>query len=157
LLFTQGSLHGLRAIAVSAFPAVVLPKKGIIVTAGLLRRGAEVLICRRRGDQDHPGKWEFPGGKLEPGEDPVAALTRELHEELGIEARIGVEITRYSYRYPGREPIELVFFDVPDHAGEIDGRQFDEIRWAPVASLPQFDFLDGDVDFVKKLAAGALG
>lgn len=124
------------------------------VTAALIERAGRILICRRRSDQDHPGKWEFPGGKLEPGEDPPASLRRELQEELGIEATIGPEITRYVYRYPGRKPIRLVFFRVTEFAGDPDYSQFHEVDWAPPESLPDYDFLDGDVEFVKDLAAG---
>ena len=60
------------------------------VVAGVLERDGKILICRRRADQPHPLKWEFPGGKLETGESPAAALIRELREELGIESEAGV-------------------------------------------------------------------
>ena len=78
------------------------------------------MICRRRNDQDHPGKWEFPGGKVEDGETPRRALSRELHEELGIQVEPGREITRYRYQYPGRKEIELLFFRVEGVEADID-------------------------------------
>jgi mutator protein MutT len=124
------------------------------VTAAVIERDGRILICRRRLDQDHPGKWEFPGGKLEPGEEPIESLLRELREELSIEAAIGPEITRYEYRYAGRKPIRLVFFRVTEFAGEPDYSQFHEVEWAPPVELPRFDFLEGDVEFVRELAAG---
>ena len=127
------------------------------VTAAVIERGGRVLICRRRLDQDHPGKWEFPGGKLEPGEQPAESLRRELREELGIEAAIGPEITRYEYRYAGRKPIRLVFFRVTAFAGEPDYSQFGEVAWAPPTDLPGYDFLEGDVEFVRELAASKFG
>ena len=80
----------------------------ITVAAALIQRQGRILICRRRADQDHPGKWEFPGGKLESGETPETCLRRELAEELGIEAVIGNEITRYRFQYPGRKQLQLV-------------------------------------------------
>ena len=56
------------------------------VTAAVIERDGRILICRRRLDQQHPGKWEFPGGKLELGEEPSESLRRELREELNVEA-----------------------------------------------------------------------
>jgi 8-oxo-dGTP diphosphatase len=124
------------------------------VTAAVIEREGRILICRRRLDQDHAGKWEFPGGKLEPGEEPSESLRRELREELSIEASIGEEITRYEYRYPERKPIRLVFFRVTQFRGEPDYSQFEEVEWAPPAELPRYDFLQGDVEFVRELADG---
>ena len=124
------------------------------VAAALIQRQGRILICRRRADQDHPGKWEFPGGKLEPGETLAACLRRELAEELGIQAVIGDEITRYRFQYPGHKQIQLVFFVVCEYQGEPRYSQFAEVRWIPLGHMPSFDFLDGDVDFVKALATG---
>ena len=123
------------------------------VTAAVIEREGRMLICRRRDDQDHAGKWEFPGGKLEDGEQPAEALLRELREELSIEAKIDGEIERYQYEYPGRKPIELIFFAVTRFEGELQYGQFAEVRWAERNDLPSFDFLEGDVDFVRRLAS----
>lgn len=122
------------------------------VVAALLEREGRILACRRRSDQDHAGKWEFPGGKVEPGEAPVDALRRELSEELRIEADIGPEIERYEFAYPGKNPILLVFYRVERWRGAMDGSEFAETRWAAPAELPALDFLEGDVDFVRRLA-----
>ena len=124
------------------------------VAAALIQRQGLVLICRRRADQDHAGKWEFPGGKLERGETPAACLRRELAEELGIEAVVGNEITRYQFQYPGRKEIQLVFFSVVEYRGAPDYDMFAEVRWVPVEQMPSFEFLEGDVEFVRALAAG---
>ena len=124
------------------------------VTAAIIERRGRVLICRRRFDQDHPGKWEFPGGKLKPGEHPAQTLRRELREELKIDADIGEEVTRYCYRYPGRRAILLVFFRVSGFTGEPDYAHFQQASWARPADLPRFDFLEGDVAFVRGVAAG---
>ena len=123
------------------------------VTAAVIEREDRILICRRRADQDHPGKWEFPGGKLEDGEQPAEALRRELREELSIEARVDSEIERYCYEYPGRKPIELIFFHVTEFDGTPEYDQFAEVNWAERPDLPTFDFLDGDVEFVRHLTA----
>src|ERR1035437_7863741 len=68
------------------------------VVAGIIERRGRFLICRRKPEQVHPLKWEFPGGKVEPGETPELALARELEEELGILGVAGQEITRYQHR-----------------------------------------------------------
>jgi len=125
------------------------------VVAAVIERDGKVLICRRRADQWHPLKWEFPGGKVEPGEDPPGALARELHEELGIRAVVGEEIAQFPYQYPGRPAIRLRFFRVREYAGEIVNRQFAEILWEEREKLPAYDFLEGDLGFVRGLARGA--
>ena len=125
------------------------------VTAAVIERGGRILICRRGPEQKHGGKWEFPGGKLEEGESPRESLRRELREELRIEARIESEITSYQYQYPGRQRICLVFFRVREFSGEPDYTHFDQVCWVKPAEMPTFDFLEGDVDFVRELAAAA--
>ena len=124
----------------------------ITVVAGVMERGGTVLVCQRRADMPHPLKWEFPGGKAEPGEDPPAALRRELYEELAIDAEIGDEITRYEYAYPNRPPILLIFLKVERFEGEPRNIVFERIAWPSPADLPRFDFLEGDVEFVRALA-----
>ncbi len=124
------------------------------VAVALIQRAGEILICRRRADQSHAGKWEFPGGKAEPGESPREALARELQEELDIEVVRAAECLRYDYAYPGKPPIRLVFFAVPDYVGQLDGSQFDEVKWESPEALPLYDFLEGDERIVRELAAG---
>ncbi len=123
-----------------------------IVAAALLENDGFVLICQRRAGQAHPLKWEFPGGKVEPGETPDQALRRELREELGIEAEIGAEITRYEYVYPGKQPIVLIFYHVQRFQGQIRNVVFEQIRWESFARLPEYDFLEGDTEFVRDLS-----
>ena len=84
----------------------------IQVVAAILERGGHVLIGRRKPEQSHPLKWEFPGGKVEPGETPEQALARELEEELGLRARPARDHP-VPYTYPGKDPIELIFFGMP--------------------------------------------
>ena len=127
------------------------------VVAAILFRAGKVLACRRRPDQEHPGKWEFPGGKLEPGEGSQQALVRELREELGIEACIEAEITRYEFAYPGRRPIRLIFHRVTEFEGDPDFSQFADARWVEPTGLAALDFLEGDEEFVRRLAAGETG
>jgi len=121
------------------------------VVAAILERAGKILICQRRPGDPHPLKWEFPGGKLEPGETPADALRRELEEELGIQASIGAEITRYPYCYPGRQPILLIFYRVTVFSGEPRNRVFERLVWDTPVRLREYDFLEGDVDFVRTL------
>jgi 8-oxo-dGTP diphosphatase len=122
------------------------------VVAAVIEREGLVLICRRKAGQRHAGKWEFPGGKVEPGEGFEAALVRELREELAISAVVGDEIARYEYAYAGRSAIQLIFYKVSKFEGEPVNRIFEEIRWEHPARLPHYDFLEGDIEFVKRLA-----
>lgn len=122
----------------------------ITVVAAVMEREGAILIAQRKRDVTHPLKWEFPGGKVEPDELPQTALARELDEELDIEAVIGPEITRYSYQYSGSEPILLIFYSVLDFEGEPHNLNFEEIVWAPRERLPEYDFLEGDREFLLK-------
>lgn len=140
---------GVRSIAVAALCWALM----ITVTAAVIERDGRILICQRRADQKHPLKWEFPGGKVEPGEEPEACVRRELEEELGIAVEDAEEITRFPYQYPGRPPILLVFYRVARYRGTVENRIFSEIRWAAPEDLPAFDFVEGDVEFVRALAA----
>jgi 8-oxo-dGTP diphosphatase len=119
------------------------------VVAGVLKRNDRTLICRRRADQQHPLKWEFPGGKLEPGETPGEALRRELSEELGVGAKPGRELMRYEFAYPGKNPILLIFIEVTEWTGEIENKIFESVIWENSAALPNYDFLEGDEPFLK--------
>jgi 8-oxo-dGTP diphosphatase len=119
------------------------------VVAGVLQQAGKILICRRRADQPHPLKWEFPGGKLEAGESPATALIRELREELGIESETGPEIMRYEFAYPGKQSILLIFLEVTSWRGDPENRIFETILWERAAALGAYDFLEGDALFLK--------
>jgi 8-oxo-dGTP diphosphatase len=118
------------------------------VVAGVLKQDGKILICRRRADQPHPLKWEFPGGKLEAGESPATALIRELREELGIESGTGAEIMRYEFAYPGKQPILLIFLEVTSWRGNLENRIFESTLWERAAALAAYDFLEGDALFL---------
>jgi len=126
------------------------------VVAAVIERNGRILICQRRGGR-HALKWEFPGGKVEPGEDSRSALARELREELQIEATIGATLHAETVRYSGGPSIRLEFYRVTDFSGEPVNLQFEQIGWEERQNLPAYDFLEGDAGFVKKLANLALG
>jgi mutator protein MutT len=124
------------------------------VVAAVIEREGRILICQRKRGSRHGLKWEFPGGKVEPGEDSPSALARELREELRIEARIGPEIHTETVRYPTGPAIHLQFFHVTEFSGEPVNLEFEQILWEARPNLPGYDFLEGDLPFVKKLASG---
>jgi 8-oxo-dGTP diphosphatase len=131
----------------------------MVVAAMILRTGEngdEVLICQRKPDQAMALKWEFPGGKIEPGEVAVQALARELNEELGIDATIGAPVTRVRHNYRNGGAVDIQFFVVKEFAGELENRIFNDMRWSTLAALPEFDFLAADLGLIRDLAAGKL-
>jgi len=124
------------------------------VVAALIVREDKVLICQRTKHQPLPLKWEFPGGKVEPGEQSQEALHRELEEELGILAEIGAEVASIQHTYGNGNAVELRFYLVERFAGEIQNRIFRDVRWVRKKELPSFDFLEADVALVKDIASG---
>ncbi|HWZ81323.1 MAG TPA: (deoxy)nucleoside triphosphate pyrophosphohydrolase [Terriglobales bacterium] len=126
------------------------------VVAALIVKDGKILACQRTRHQVMPLKWEFPGGKIEDGEQPRDAMRRELQEELGIEAVVGDEVSRVVHEYPGGGSVELRFYVVRSYKGEIENRIFKEIRWVNRAGLGKLDFLEADVTVLKDLAAGKL-
>jgi 8-oxo-dGTP diphosphatase len=126
------------------------------VVAALILRDGRVLICQRTRHQTMPLKWEFPGGKIEEGEQPRDALRRELDEELGIEANIREEVARIRHEYPNGGTIELRFFAVHEYKGEIENRIFRDLRWVQRSELPAYDFLEADLTLVQDLAKGKI-
>jgi 8-oxo-dGTP diphosphatase len=124
------------------------------VVAAVIERDGMILIGQRKRSGRHPLKWEFPGGKVEPGEDPRAALVRELREELGVEAQAGEMLDAYEFHYGDGPLTELQFYRVTKFAGEPQNLDFEQIVWERPGRLAEYDFLEGDLRFTAKLARG---
>lgn len=125
----------------------------MLVVAALIEADGKLLVCQRRRTDSFGLMWEFPGGKLEPGETPPEALARELQEELGVVARIGPEIyrTRHQYSELG-EAIDLIFFEATVAPGDIRNQAFETMEWRSPETLRELNFLPADREFVAKLA-----
>jgi 8-oxo-dGTP diphosphatase len=128
----------------------------IHVAAAVIVRDGKILIGQRPRGEWGELEWEFPGGKLEAGEDPAAALERELREELAIDAVIGPELMRSEHQYAGTPPVVLYFHLVNEFAGEPRNLAFEQIVWERPEQLPAYPFLKGDVAFVELLARGEI-
>jgi 8-oxo-dGTP diphosphatase len=126
------------------------------VVAALIVKGGKILVCQRTKHQTMPLKWEFPGGKIEEGEQPRDALRRELDEELGIDATVGNEVARIRHEYKSGNSVELRFYVVHEFRGELENRIFKDMQWVERKDLPSFDFLEADLKLVSDVAAGKI-
>lgn len=125
----------------------------IRVAVGVVRNAAgEVLVSRRLPGRHLAGRWEFPGGKLEPGESARAALARELHEEIGVEVEAARPLISFPARYPDRQ-VRLEVFEITTWRGDVQGREGQAVRWLPQGEeLHQLDLVDGARPILAALA-----
>lgn len=120
------------------------------VTAAIIEKNGKVLIAQRKLGSSLGGKWEFPGGKIEPEETPEQCLKRELKEELGIEAIIGPLFCTSTFKY-NHMSIELLVYKVAHLSGDIVKYNHDSIKWVLRDELINYDFVDADGPVVDKL------
>jgi 8-oxo-dGTP diphosphatase len=128
------------------------PRK-LVVAALAVRGDGAVFLSRRRADQDLPLMWEFPGGKVEPGEAPEAALRREIGEELGIDCTVGRIWDVLFHAYPAYDVYMLVYattFLAEPRAVEVDA-----VAWVPIAELGDYPILPADAPLVTRLRSGS--
>jgi 8-oxo-dGTP diphosphatase len=126
------------------------------VVAALIVKDEKILICQRTRHQPMPLKWEFPGGKIEPNEQPEDALRRELEEELGIRAELGPKVAVIRHTYANDSAVELQFYVVERWEGEMQNRIFRDVVWVKREEIPSYDFLEADITLIKELAAGRI-
>lgn len=122
----------------------------ILVAAGVIFRDGRILITQRPPGKHGALKWEFPGGKIEPDEDPRACLAREVHEELGVRISAGRILETVFHRYPERSVL-LLFYRCEWEAGEPQALECAAFAWASPSELLNFDFLEADLDFIRRL------
>jgi 8-oxo-dGTP diphosphatase len=123
----------------------------LLVVAALIERRGRVLLSQRRSDQSFPLSWEFPGGKVEPGESPKAALVREIREELGCAVKVGAIVELVYHAYPDFDLVMAVY-----RAG-LTGRApravtVEAIAWVPLRQLGTQPMPPADVPFARGLA-----
>lgn len=121
-----------------------------LVTAAIVQRDGKFLVCRRAMDQPLPGKWEFPGGKVEPGETPEECLRRELKEEFNVNAAVGDFFAASTHRYEFGS-IRLLAYFADFAQEEVQLRVHDAVVWGEPEELLRLDLLPADVAIVKKL------
>ena len=124
----------------------------LLVVAAVVRDGGRVLACRRAQGKDAAGQWEFPGGKVEAGEEPAAALARELREELAVGVHVGALLDRsVTVRADGRA-IDLACYDCAlEGAAPVSSTDHDALRWLPPERLGELDWAEADRPAVRLL------
>lgn len=129
-----------------------------LVVAAVIERGdRRLLICQRRRNDTSPLKWEFPGGKVESGESPETALTRELREELAVTLNKCVEIGRTRRQYANTsEELEIRFYAASIAESELSPKAFEQIAWVLPKELGNYDFLAANAQLMAQLATGKI-
>jgi len=128
----------------------IAPETAVHVAVGILLNRDQVFITRRDSSAHQGGKWEFPGGKCNPDEPVLAALKRELHEELGIEVENAVPWMQVRHAYPDRE-VFLDVWQITAWRGDPHGREGQEARWYRTRDLPALDFPEADLPILRRL------
>jgi len=121
-----------------------------VAVAAIVNDNNEVFICKRHADTHQGGLWEFPGGKVEAGENIQQALLRELHEETGIEITRSRPLIRIHHDYGDRQVL-LDVWKILDYSGTAHGRESQPARWVPVAALDANEFPAADATIIKAL------
>ena len=130
------------------------------VVGAIIRRRDTVLVARRSPERSAGGLWEFPGGKVEPGESPQQALVREVHEELGVDIEVGALVDRSSVPLgpSGEVVIDLACYEAvlsgPDPTSSTD---HDALRWMPLGALGELSWAPGDVPIIERMLARGAG
>jgi len=124
------------------------------VTAAILIKNGKILIAQRDARDKLAYKWEFPGGKIRANETPQECLAREMHEEFGIEVKVGALFGETIYNYPhGR--IQLMAYYTYWEGGSLALNAHADYRWAALQQLDEFDFSPADIYFIEKLQSCA--
>ena len=128
----------------------------IEVTAAILNKDGWLLIAQRKSTGKLPNKWEFPGGKVEPGETPENCLKREMQEEFNINVSVGNYLGESIYHYD-HGSIKLLAYRTNWIDGKFTVRDHQAIEWVGIDDITDYDFAPADEPFVEKLVSGEIG
>ena len=120
------------------------------VTAAILEKDGKFLVAQRKCSDPLCGKWEFPGGKIEPGETPEQCLGRELKEEFDIDVTVGERVGSNVHHYD-HISIELMAYRASWVSGTIRMNDHKAYRWVTVDQLTECDFAPADIPLVEML------
>ena len=120
------------------------------VVAAIIKDKSRLLIAKRHSKDPLAGKWEFPGGKIEPGETPEECLVREIREELRVEVEIGSFYVDNVYGSKV-QTIHLLFYWAKVINGEVTPIVHDDVKWITIKELASFDYAPADMPIVKRL------
>jgi len=125
--------------------------KRIVVVGAAIVDAGRCLVAQRGATQSLPGKWEFPGGKVEPGESAPVALRREIEEELGLVVAVGQKLGESAGVFDGKY-VALEVYLATVTCGTLDLREHAAAQWASADELPGFDWAEADVPIVAAVA-----
>ncbi len=120
------------------------------VVAALVREAGRVMICQRPPDKARANLWEFPGGKVDPGETHREALVRECREELAVELEVGDAYTQVTHQYPDLR-VRLTLYNARILEGRPEKLEHADIRWVRPAELDQYAFCPADIEIIRML------
>lgn len=123
-----------------------------VVAAVIVNSEQEILCAQRSAEDRHPYKWEFPGGKIEPGESPEDALVRELKEELSIDSEIKGRIVSTSFLYESYD-LNLTLFDVIILNGSLKPNVHHALKWIPLHEMESLEWMPADYPLLNKVEA----
>ena len=123
-----------------------------LVTAALIKDDRKILIAQRGSDKRFGRRWEFPGGKLVPGETPEDCLRREIKEELNLEIQVEEHFCTVHHSYSDFD-IELMAFWCTIVGGKLTLEEHEQVRWVTIRELNQYDFVDADLGVITALSS----
>ncbi|HEY6873694.1 MAG TPA: (deoxy)nucleoside triphosphate pyrophosphohydrolase [Geobacteraceae bacterium] len=123
----------------------------LLVAAALIEHDGKILLTRRKADVPYPLLWEFPGGKVEPGEDPRDCVVREIGEEVGVEVAVAGIYDAIFHRYPERDVLVLAY-RCRWLAGEVQDIEVSGHCWVAPENIADFELLPADIPLAKRIA-----
>ena len=120
----------------------------IEVTAAIIRKEGKFLICQRPKGKNCELLWEFPGGKIEPGETGEQCIVREIQEELGVTLRVLRKLTDVVYEYPDRT-VQLHFYVTEIESGGLVRKEHNAFAWITEADIPDYQFCPADTEMLS--------